>query len=255
MLGKGRAEALTDADYAALADKIGCHPAVLEAIAVVESGGFGWFPDGRMKILFEKHWFYKLVDESKRAAAVRAGLARKAWISPAKGGYREQGSADARYGILARAIALDEEAAFRSISMGRFQIMGFNYAMCGFVSAKHMWTQFLDGEKRQMEALVKFMTNKGLLDALGRRDFAKIEQVYNGGGLNGAYATKMGDAYERLMRGKWRTYIPGRAIPADVPAPAPIPTAPPSPPASRPRHWLVVILSAIVAFFYRRNKP
>ena len=69
-LGKGRAAAITDAEMAALADELGCHPADLEAIAKVESSGFGWFKGGRIKILFEKHWFYKFLTGAARSNAV-----------------------------------------------------------------------------------------------------------------------------------------------------------------------------------------
>lgn len=218
-LGKGRAEAITDAYLVMLAAKIGCHPADLEAISIVESNGFGWFKDGRIKILFEKHWFYKnLTDTKLRDAAVKAGLARKAFIKPSDGGYKDQSNADARYRLLLRAIALDEEAAFRSISMGKFQIMGFNYALCGFSSAKEMWEKFIDSERNQIQAFATFLEKKGLFPALRSRDFAKIEAVYNGGGLNGAYARRMKAESDRLRAGKWKDWKPTAATPAPPPA-------------------------------------
>lgn len=218
-LGKGRAEAITDAYLVMLAAKIGCHPADLEAISIVESNGFGWFKDGRIKILFEKHWFYKnLTDTKLRDAAVKAGLARKAFIKPSDGGYKDQSNADARYRLLLRAIALDEEAAFRSISMGKFQIMGFNYALCGFSSAKEMWEKFIDSERSQIQAFATFLEKKGLFPALRSRDFAKIETVYNGGGLNGAYARKMKAESDRLRTEKWKDWSPQR-VPDEPPAP------------------------------------
>ena len=100
MLGKGKATAITDRDIALLADEMGVHPAVIDAIAEVESSGFGWFPDGRMKILFEKHWFYNLTSGATRGKAVNAGLARKGWLSPKKGGYTDQKTAAQRYRLL-----------------------------------------------------------------------------------------------------------------------------------------------------------
>lgn len=212
-LGKGRAEAIGDRDIALLADEIGCHPADLEAIAEVESNGFGWFKDGRMKILFEKHWFYKNLEGSDRTKAVRAGLARKSWVSPARGGYKDQSNAAARYRLLQKAIEIDEEAALRSISMGKFQIMGFNYALCGFVSAKHMWARFLDSEVHQLKAFATFLKKKDLWPALRKRDFATIERVYNGGGLNGRYAVRMAKAADKLRAGKWAGYKPGQFAP------------------------------------------
>lgn len=208
MLGQGRAKALTAADMRNLAVRLGCHPADLEAIAQVESNGFGWFPDGRMKILFEKHWFYKQLEGAVRTKAVKAGLARKSWISPAKGGYKDQATAEARYALLARAIKVDEEGAFNSISMGRFQIMGFNHELCGFLTAKAMWEAFLDSEQNQLQAFAEFLVGKGLVKALQTRDFARVEEVYNGGGLNGVYAKKMKAASDKLRAGKWADYDP-----------------------------------------------
>lgn len=208
-LGKGRAAAITPAEMAALADELGCHPADLEAIAEVESSGFGWFRDGRIKILFEKHWFYKLVTGAKRDPAVRQGLARRSWISPSKGGYRDQKSADQRYRLLEAAMALDREAALKSISIGRFQIMGFNHKVCGFRTVEDMWVAFLDSEANQLRAFGNFLLSKGLVAALRSRDFAKVEKGYNGGGLNGRYARRMRTASARLRAGKWKGYEPG----------------------------------------------
>lgn len=208
-LGKGRAAAITPAEMAALADELRCHPADLEAIAEVESSGFGWFRDGRIKILFEKHWFYKLVTGAKRDQAVRRRLARRSWVSPSKGGYRDQKSADQRYRLLEAAMVLDREAALQSISIGRFQIMGFNYRVCGFPTVEEMWVAFLDSEANQLRAFGNFLKSKRLVAALRSRDFAKVEKGYNGGGLNGRYARRMRAASDRLRAGKWKGYEPG----------------------------------------------
>ncbi|WP_420406901.1 N-acetylmuramidase domain-containing protein [Hoeflea sp.] len=237
MLGKGRAEAIGDRDIALLADDMGVHPADLEAIAKVESRGFGWFKDGRMKILFEKHWFHKHLSGANRNKAVRLGLARKNWISPKRGGYKEQSSPGARYNLLKAAIEIDEEAAYRSISMGKFQIMGFNHGTCGFVSAKHMFVQFVDTEVQQLRAFANFLRENNLTSAIRNRDFETVEEVYNGGGLGGAYARRMKKASDALRAGKWKDYQPGQFArvpelspePARVPVPEPRPEAKPIP--------------------------
>lgn len=221
MFGTGRAEAITDDDFAELAREIGCHPADLEAIANVESSGFGWFTDGRIKILFEKHVFYKyLPDDAKRARAVNEGLARRHWIGPKKGGYREQHNAQSRYSILTRARGIDDTAAMMSISMGRFQIMGFNWAMCGFDSVHDMWTQFLDSEANQLRGFASYLRKRGLYPALRLRDFDAIEQGYNGGGLGGAYARKMCKESDRLRKGKWKSWRGFDLPDASAPPPA-----------------------------------
>ena len=217
ILGKGRAAATSDNDIARLAIDLGCHPAVLEAIVKVESGGFGWSKDGRMKILFEKHWFFKVLRGAQRTRAVNAGLARKGWISPSKGGYKEQRTTAAKYKILSNAIDINEEAAFKSISMGKFQIMGFNHGICGFPSAKAMFDDFTDTEANQLKALSNFMIAKKLQNALRNEDFNRIEKVYNGGGLNGKYAARMRTHCRKLKAGKWKDFDPdqyGGGIPA-----------------------------------------
>lgn len=232
-LGKGRAEAISDADISNLANELKCHPADLEAIAVVESQGFGWFKDGRIKILFEKHWFYKKVPSSKRTAAVRAGVARKEWISPKRGGYRDQSNADARYRLLKKAIDFDREAAFQSVSIGKFQIMGFNFAICGFRSASEMWDAFCDSEANQLRAFANFLKSKKLVQAIRNRDFETVEDIYNGGGLNGKYAVKMRKESDALRRGKWKHWKFGYVEkPPQKPA-EPVSSPPPSQPVQK----------------------
>lgn len=214
MLGKGKAEAITDADIAQLADSMRCHPAHLEAIAEVESAGFGWFSDGRIKILFEKHWFYKLTSGNDRQKAVARGLARKNWVSPKNGGYADQKGAAARYKLLSDAISINEEAAYQSVSIGRFQIMGFNHDICGFETAADMWLNFLASERHQLRAFANFLRHNNLTGAIRSGDFETVEARYNGGGLGGAYARKMRQAAEKLKAGKWKGYVPG-SMPAE----------------------------------------
>lgn len=263
VLGKGEAIAITDADFARCADAIGCHPADLEAIAMVESGGFGWFPDGRIKILFEKHWFYKYLEGATRSSAVKAGLARAAWISPKQGGYNDQADADDRYALLEKAINVNREGAFKSISMGVYQIMGFNHRTCGHLTAEDMFEAFCTSEAYQLSAFVAFLKAKGLIDAIKARDFAKVETGYNGGGLKGAYANRMKVESDKLRAGKWKNYKAGMyghsSKPEPVPPPVPI-DAPPAPnqPAVMSQGpvpsggWLAALLTVIANAFTRK---
>lgn len=209
MLGKGRAEAISPAHMAALADEINCHPADLEAIAKVESGGFGWDKKGRIKILFEKHWFYKFLTGDKRRKAVSRDLARRKWISPKRGGYREQNTSDRKYRILEQAMQMDENAALQSISMGTYQIMGFNYRKAGFRTVHDMWDKFRDSEVHQLQGFRNVLIAFGLKQALRDGDFDAVETAYNGGGLNGVYARRMRTAARNLRKGKWKNYRPG----------------------------------------------
>ena len=235
ILGKGRAAAVGDDDLARLAIDLGCHPAVLEAISIVESAGFGWSRDGRMKILFEKHWFYKLLKGAQLNRAVKLGLARKGWVSPARGGYKEQKTTAAKYKILEQAISINEEAAFKSISMGKYQIMGFNHKICGFSSAKDMFYEFADSEVNQLRAFSNFLVKKNLQNALRNEDFNRIEKVYNGGGLGGKYAARMRTHCKKLKAGKWKNFNTKASI-----APAPK-TETKSKPAQNPKNKAIAV--------------
>ena len=210
MLGKGAAKALEPNDFENLARQLSCHPANLEAIAKVESRGFGWFKDGRIKILFEKHIFYRQLrgkkNKTKLNKAIRLGLARRRFISPSRGGYKDQRNSKARYKLLQMAMDIDPTAALKSISMGTYQIMGFNYEVCGFKSVHHMWQDFLVGEKAQLIAFANFLKNKQLVRAIREGDFALVEARYNGGGLKGRYARKMEQHANQLASGKWANW-------------------------------------------------
>lgn len=240
MLGQGRAAAISNDDMAALAREMGCHPASLEAIAEVESSGFGWFDDGRIKILPEPHKFDDYLAESKRAAARRLGLATTSYAATKASGHykRMTNGPGPRYALLARMIAFDENAAFNAISVGRFQIMGFNHAVCGYRTAKAMFEAFVDSEANQLRAFGRFLVDKKLKDELAREDFDGIERGYNGGGLNGVYARRMRTEAARLKRGKWAKWPeswPGKGVTmAPPPMVRPEPVSPPPPPPAAP---------------------
>ena len=52
----GNPAPLTSADFARAAAALGCVPAAVRAVVEVESKG-GFLPDGRVRILFERHKF------------------------------------------------------------------------------------------------------------------------------------------------------------------------------------------------------
>ena len=179
-----------------LAKRLKCEPAVVTAITRAETSGTGFDGGGKIKILFEKHKFFANLPESKRGAAVKAGLARKKWISPKKGGYKDQPSNDAAISLLARAVEIDEAAALKSASYGVGQVMGENFGVAGWGSVQTFVLDMCESEDKQIEAMFNFIVGRGLLDEVQSKDFAGIERGYNGGGQNGVYAARMRRYYE-----------------------------------------------------------
>lgn len=175
----------------AVAAKLKCEVAAVVAIVKVESRGSGIDRLGRVKVLFEKHKFYKNLPPEKRKAAVAAGLARAKWISVKKGGYKDQPDNDAALDFLVRAIAIDETAALKSASYGLGQVVGENAELCGWPSVQAFVLDMCQSEDSHVEAMMGFLIGNGLGDELRALDFDAIERVYNGGGQNGVYAAQM----------------------------------------------------------------
>ena len=72
---KGAAAKLELADLAMVAEEAGIELAALRAVVAVEAAGSGFDKEGRPKILFEPHIFWRLLDEEDREEARSEGLA------------------------------------------------------------------------------------------------------------------------------------------------------------------------------------
>ncbi len=183
---KGRAETLTDFDLPRIAHRIRVGEDELHAFLDVETNGKAFDAQGRPRILFEPHVFYRNLSGDKRTRAVSAGLAARKW------GAIKYGRTSAQYDRLNRAIVIDESAALKACSWGSTQILGENYKMVGYASPQDMVLAFMDDEDSHVEAAVEFIISAGIDDemrdlaALTRptraADCVAIVSVYNGPG-------------------------------------------------------------------------
>jgi hypothetical protein len=198
-------------DIKAAAEQLGVEPCALQAVCEVESNGNGFLQDGRPKILFEPHIFWR---ELKKRGYNPAGLLTRADVRNIHGdisdilyekwGARPYGSEAAQWGRLTRARAIDEEAALKSASWGAFQIMGFNYAACGFKSVRgFVEVMTIGGYAGQLEALGGFLTANNLVRHLAAKNWAAFAKGYNGAGYaQNQYDTKLAQAYQKCTRNK-----------------------------------------------------
>ena len=156
---------------------IGVETGVAAAVLAVESSG-GAHSDGKLTIRFEKHIFKDYTGKSVYV--------------------RHTGAQSNEYDALMRAIAIDEKAAYESISMGAPQIMGFNAQTLGYGSAKEMFEEFQRSERAQVVGMLEFIrTNRLLLKAAKAKDWAKFANYYNGPDYaTNAYDIKLKEAYE-----------------------------------------------------------
>lgn len=182
--------ALTDDDYKQAAKELGCEMAALRAVADVECGGKPFLPDGRVVILFEAHIFSRYT--KGRFDQLHPNLSSSKWNKKLYRG----GSAE--WDRLADAVELDRKAALMSASWGAFQLMGFNFAVCGFTSVE-AFVEAMKTEEGQLEAFMGFIKSQHLSDELQRRDWRGFARIYNGPAYSAnAYDTKMAKAYDKF---------------------------------------------------------
>jgi hypothetical protein len=186
----GKGTPLLRADIDNAVTTLGGDEAQLWALVAVETKGFGFLPDRRPQILFERHVFARLTDGQYNQAHPDIS-------NPVAGGY--SGGA-AEYDRLQRAMALDGHAALSSASWGLGQIMGFNAASAGFAEAEAMVTAMVADETAHLQALVSFIaSNPPLLAAYQARDWAKIAFHYNGSNYQqNQYDVKLEQHYDQF---------------------------------------------------------
>ena len=188
---------LTDPDYAAAAKLLKCDVVAIKAVAEVESSGDGFLSDGRVKILFEGHQFYKY---TKGAYAVsHPTICYKKWTTKF---YTKGANADIRgAGELARltkAMSLNKTAALLSASYGKFQIMGFNFAVSGFVTVDDFYQAMQVSEAEHLTAFCNYIKGNSIDDELRAHNWGGFAFRYNGPDYKkNQYDTKLAKAYKK----------------------------------------------------------
>ena len=226
---KGQAKRLDDIDLPLIGRQIGVGEDEIHALLDVESAGAGFDKQGRPKMLFEPHVFWReLGPGAKRDKAAEAGLAYPKW--------RRNYPADS-YPRLIEAMKNDEEAALRSASWGLVQIMGFNARTVGYATAKDMVLAFMEDEEAHLRAMVLFILKNGLADHLRMHNWKAFARGYNGVGFaKNGYDWKLAQAFARWQKIK-DTPIPAGHVsetPVSVTRPAPhVNAAPAKRPAQR----------------------
>ncbi|HKX84575.1 MAG TPA: N-acetylmuramidase family protein [Pyrinomonadaceae bacterium] len=182
---------LTNDDFCRAAKRLRCDVAAIKAVAEVESRGEGFYSDGFPVILFERHKFRKYTGGRYNETHPQ--------ISGPAGGYGSAGQNQRNKFNLA--FKLDPEAAMKSCSWGKFQIMGFNHRAAGFATVGEFVDAMKESEGRQLEAFVTFIIHEHLDDELRGRKWSELAFAYNGPGYEkNEYDSKMAAAYKRFAK-------------------------------------------------------
>lgn len=192
---------LTIDSFNKAAAELGVSPAHVRTVCDVEAQGAGFLPDGRVKILFERHHFIKALRQRNFSEARIAELMKQGnadIISTERGGY--VGGAG-EYKRFDRACAIDLWSAYYATSFGLFQIMGFNYSYAGYNDLTAFVADMKLSESKQLMAFVKFnkvYKNGVLWSALKAQDWPTYALNYNGSAYKvNNYDTKLGNSFDK----------------------------------------------------------
>lgn len=134
----------------------------IEAVGKVESAGSGWYDSGLPKILWERHYFYRLTKKIINVATF--GLIS----SPTSGGYtsdiNKNGINDS-WEKLAEAVCVDPDKAIMSVSIGKFQVMGVYYAELGYARPIDMLWAARNSEYEHYKMLAGYIRMARLVPA------------------------------------------------------------------------------------------
>lgn len=182
------APAVSPADIDGFALRLRCSSRQIRAVAKVESGGGAFDDKGRPKILFERHLFHRYTNGRYSVAA---------FSNPKGGGY-----SDCSWKKLTEAACKDAEAAFASVSWGKFQVLGCHWCDLGYPSAIDLAYSTVATEAAHYELLARFIEHNGLAGALralstNPDDCRAFAKRYNGPGYEDfSYHTKLAKAMQ-----------------------------------------------------------
>lgn len=168
--------------------------AELVAVGTVETRGFGFLPDRRPLILFERHIFSR--ETNHQFDNTDSNIS-----NPQPGGYGPSGAP--QYDRLARAIDLERNAALRSASWGLGQVMGFNAQAAGFANAEELVAAMVESENAQLLAMANFINQQPkAVTALRNHDWATFARIYNGPNFAiNKYDVKLAGAFQNFQAG------------------------------------------------------
>ncbi len=177
-------------------------PLVAMAVLDVESGGEDDLDDG-LKIRFEAHIFEDYVDKatfdqhfSYNPGNILEAHYRVSPNDPWKPIHTGQQYDE--YKALGVAEQINQEAAYKSTSMGMAQVMGFNHKRIGYPSATAMYDAFIENNATHLIAFFNFvLSDPELMKAVQNKDWREIARRYNGSGFVELYSQRLEAAYKR----------------------------------------------------------
>ena len=191
-------------------------PENIAALCAVESNGYSYDSDGRLKILFEPHVFHRATQGAYNGLKmpvrfngeiVQAEVSYRRWRRMTTEQSRDPGffhiyklSNLDRWDLLIRLYEMDERA-LEAASFGSFQIVGNNWRQLGYSSALGMVEDLYTGELANIAAAMRFCRMAQIDTALRNGDWLRFARRYNGPAAASTYARRLEAAARRKRLG------------------------------------------------------
>lgn len=193
---------LGEQDLKNFAQKHQLELAAVKAVNEVESSGKGFLVDGRPKILFEGHIFWRQLEERGFNPGQLANLSNQdvlysKWTKAHySGGSKEYDRMEKAANLLPDPKV--REAALASASWGSYQIMGFHAKKLGYSSVQAFVDEMYIHERNQLESFGRYITVFGCITHLKSLNWAGFARCYNGPAFaQNKYDVKMANAYRK----------------------------------------------------------
>lgn len=173
----------------------GVPAAWIAAVIAKESGGQTYATvcgEKRPLIRWEGHYFYQRLQGDALDQAIAKKLA-----SPRAGAVKNpKEQADRWRKLVEPAYSIDTDAAHESMSWGVGQVMGAHWKRLGYASVADLVKAVCAGLYGQVDLMMRYCREFGLLDELARGDALGFARGYNGPKAPQSYA----DGIERLAK-------------------------------------------------------
>lgn len=185
---------ITDQQFQEVAKLLACQVSAVKAVYEVETNGSGFLPDGRLKILFEGHVFWRQLlaaghrpDDILKQYPEYFDILYKKWTKKYYVGGKGEWERFGQALKLVNLLGIPTITVMNSASYGSFQVMGYNAILSGYPDAQAMIAAFNEGgEYECLMGFARYVIQVKLNDELQRKDWTGFAYKYNGPGYKGS---------------------------------------------------------------------
>lgn len=184
------------------ADENGIDYFLLKAFSFIESGNRYFNAENLPILRFENHVFFSYLTDAEKEL-YHQNFYHEGWqvhTSKWNGSTLEQfhGNQHNEFLTLQLAATINEDAAYKSASVGFCQLMLFHFPKFGFKNGKEMFEAFKTKSEQMRCFLIFLKSNPMLFQALKTGDIETVSSIYNGPANVATYSRLIREQMARL---------------------------------------------------------